>query len=155
MAFRILFVCLGNICRSPTAHAVMRDKAHALPWLEVDSAGTSDYHQGEPADRRSVQTLREHGFNTQSLHSRPVVDEDFYDFDEIWAMDKQNLAELRRRCPEHLHYKLGLLLTILAEQPEQVPDPYYGGADGFLQVLRLIERACDAHLQRIIDKKHN
>lgn len=139
----VLFVCLGNICRSPTAHAVFRQQAaQAGLSVNVESAGTSASHKGEAPDPRSIKAASAYSF--KGLRSRPVLDQDFNEYDLILAMDKQNLADLQRRCPpEHVH-KVKLLMSYhpdFAKVPE-VPDPYYGGPRGFDFVLQLIEVAC-------------
>ncbi|WP_333607997.1 low molecular weight protein-tyrosine-phosphatase [Arsukibacterium sp.] len=148
---KLLFVCLGNICRSPTAHAVMRTKARAqkLP-LYIDSAGTSASHRGHPPDNRSQQVALAAGYDCTGLASRPVKDTDFAYYDLILAMDKDNLQELRHRCPKPYQHKLQLFLHAHTDYPAvaEVPDPYYGGIRGFEQVLMLIEQGCDAILQR-------
>lgn len=150
---KLLFVCLGNICRSPTAHAVMRHKtALANLNVEIESAGTSASHRGEAPDARSVREGEARGYSFQQLRSRPVNDDDFAHYDLILAMDKANLAELQRRCPANYRHKLQLFLQYHPSFPtfEEVPDPYYGGSRGFALVLQLIEEGCDgllAHLQ--------
>ncbi|MDX1677065.1 low molecular weight protein-tyrosine-phosphatase [Arsukibacterium sp.] len=145
-AKRVLIVCLGNICRSPTAHAVLEHKArlHNVN-IEIDSAGTSASHKGERPDNRSVKAASARGYQFNGLYSRPVADHDFDDFDLILAMDNDNLTELKRRCPpEHAH-KLRLFLSFHPDYPalSEVPDPYYSGSKGFELVLDLIEHACD------------
>lgn len=146
---RVLMVCLGNICRSPTAEGVMRARAQARGLaVEVDSAGTAAWHAGSPPDPRSVAHAARRGIDLRSLRARQVSDRDFQAFDLILAMDRQNLAELQRRCPPAQRHKLSLLLTHAAGWPEdEVPDPYYGGEQGFEHVLDGIERACDGLLE--------
>lgn len=140
---KILFVCLGNICRSPTAHAVFRQLAaeHGLV-CEVESAGTSASHKGEAPDPRSIKAAPDYSF--KGIKSRPVLPADFDHYDLILAMDQQNLADLTRRCPPEQQHKLKLLLQYHPEHPkwQEVPDPYYGGARGFAVVFDLIEQAC-------------
>lgn len=139
----VLFVCLGNICRSPTAHAVFRQlAADAGLTVSVESAGTSASHKGEAPDARSIKAAPAYSF--KGLRSRPVLDQDFNDYDLILAMDKQNLADLQRRCPSEQQHKLKLLLSYHPDFPTiaEVPDPYYGGPRGFDFVLQLIEVAC-------------
>lgn len=148
---KVLFVCLGNICRSPTAHAVMRTKARALQFpLEIDSAGTSASHRGHPPDKRSQQVAVQAGYDCAGLASRPVKDTDFAYYDMILAMDNDNLQQLLTRCPEDYQYKIQLFLHAHPDFPAlaEVPDPYYGGIRGFDQVLLLIEQGCEALLQR-------
>lgn len=141
---RILFVCLGNICRSPTAEAVLRAlaarEAPEIP-LEVDSAGTADYHVGQPPDPRTRAAAARRGYDLSALRARTVDSDDFERFDLILAMDRENLAALRRRAPSHTHERLRLFLEFAPDAPEDVPDPYYGGPNGFEEVLDLVETA--------------
>lgn len=151
---KILFVCLGNICRSPTAHAVFRQLATAqgLP-CEVESAGTSASHKGDAPDPRSIKAAPAYSF--KGLKSRPVQPTDFEYYDLILAMDQQNLADLTRRCPPELHHKLKLLLEFHPEYPQwqEVPDPYYGGPRGFSVVFALIEQACQQLVQHLQQRR--
>lgn len=140
---KILFVCLGNICRSPTAHAVFRQLAATQGLVcDVESAGTSASHKGEAPDPRSIKAAPDYSF--KGIKSRPVLPADFHDYDLILAMDQQNLADLTRRCPPEHQHKLKLLLQYHPEYPkwQEVPDPYYGGPRGFAVVFDLIEQAC-------------
>ncbi len=140
---KVLFVCLGNICRSPTAEGVFR-KLVAARGLEdaytVDSAGTSAWHQGEPPDPRSREEALRHGVDISAQRSRPVVVEDFERFDYLVAMDGANLRELRKRCPEPYRARIHRL-TVFAPGlgVTDVPDPYYGGDRGFETVYTIIE----------------
>jgi protein-tyrosine phosphatase len=152
---RILFVCLGNICRSPTAEAVVRAiAAREAPelTLELDSAGTADYHVGQPPDPRTRAAAARRGYDLSALRARVVEPADFERFDLILAMDTENLKALRRRAPAHAHQRLRLFLEFAPESdPRDVPDPYYGGPNGFEEVLDLIEEATRgllAHLRR-------
>jgi protein-tyrosine phosphatase len=152
---RILFVCLGNICRSPTAEGVLRElavrEAPELP-LEIDSAGTAGYHVGEPPDPRMCHAAARRGYDLSGLRARVVEPGDFERFDLILAMDEDNLRALKRRAPAHGHERLRLFLEFAPESPTaEVPDPYYGGAKGFEEVLDLVESAARgllAHLRR-------
>lgn len=151
MAKKVLFVCLGNICRSPTAHAVFRHKVNERRLqVEIESAGTSAYHQGAKPDQRSVTLGQQRGYDFSAIYSRPVKDQDFAYYDEIYAMDCQNLTALERRCPPEHRGKLKLFLQCHTEFPtvQEVPDPYYGGARGFELVMDLIEQGCDAVLDQ-------
>lgn len=145
MKTRILFVCLGNICRSPTAEAVFRAiAARELPDLEltIDSAGTAGYHIDEPPDRRTREAAARRGYDLSNLRARRVEPEDFEQFDLILAMDRQNLRSLERSAPVHVRQRIRLFLEYAPEAGEtEVPDPYYGGANGFEHVLDLIEAA--------------
>jgi protein-tyrosine phosphatase len=150
---KILFVCLGNICRSPTAEAVMRGiAAHEAPGfaLTVDSAGTANYHPGAPPDRRAQATARKRAYDLSDLRARQVRNEDFAVFDLILAMDRNNLQELQQRAPYSARAKIQLFLDYAPEQPvREVPDPYYGGSGGFEEVLDLIEAAARGLLRRL------
>ncbi|MBV8144883.1 MAG: low molecular weight phosphotyrosine protein phosphatase [Gammaproteobacteria bacterium] len=142
---RILFVCLGNICRSPTAEAVVRTMAaHEAPelTLEVDSAGTAGYHVGEPPDPRMQAAAARRGYELGALRARMIESGDFERFDLILAMDRQNLTVLQRRASETSRERVRLFLEFAGlGEPHEVPDPYYGGPNGFEEVLDLIERA--------------
>jgi protein-tyrosine phosphatase len=152
---RILFVCLGNICRSPTAEAVLRALAvREAPelGLEVDSAGTAGYHIGEPPDSRTRRAAARRGYDLAALRARIIEPGDFERFDLILAMDRENLQVLRRRAPKQAHERLRLFLEFAPHgAPEDVPDPYYGGPNGFEEVLDLVEsgaRGLLAHLRQ-------
>lgn len=142
---RILFVCMANICRSPMAEGVLRalaEHAGVSAIIEVDSAGTHAYRRGEPPDQRAREVAASRGYDLSGLRARQVTEQDFERFDRILAMDRQNFALLRRYCPPEHRYKLGLFLDYadgLAEK--EVPDPYYGGVQGFENVLEMSEHA--------------
>lgn len=150
---RVLFVCLGNICRSPTAEGVLRAfAAREAPELrlEVDSAGTAGYHIGEPPDARTRQAAARRGYDLGKLRARVVEPADFERFDLILAMDRENLSVLRRRAPQMAHERLRLLLEFAPPgSPEDVPDPYYGGPNGFEEVLDLVEAAVRGLLRHL------
>ena len=150
---RILFVCLGNICRSPTAEAVLRElAAREAPelTLEVDSAGTAEYHVGQPPDPRTRAAAARRGYDLSALRARTVESTDFERFDLILAMDRDNLKALRRRAPSHTHERLRLFLEFSPDAaPEDVPDPYYGGPNGFEEVLDLVEAATRGLLKHL------
>jgi protein-tyrosine phosphatase len=145
MTRRILFFCMGNICRSPTAEGVMRAKLAAAGLdVEVDSAGTHGYHVGEPPDERSQAHALKRGYDLSALRARQLVAEDFSRFDLVLAMDEDNLANARRLCPPSQRHRLRLLLDYAPNAGRRhVPDPYYGGAAGFDEVLDLVEAACN------------
>lgn len=141
---RLLFVCLGNICRSPTAEAVGRHLAKRRGLaVEVDSAGTYGGHEGNPPDPRSKAAGEKRGYSFAGIRSRKITRADFTDFDLILAMDNSNLEALRKLCPQPLQHKLSLLLSHSDNAQSEVPDPYYGGSRGFELVLDLIEQGCN------------
>ena len=141
----VLFVCLGNICRSPTAEGVFRAALVQLGLAErifADSAGIGDWHVGSPPDRRAIQAARRRGYDLTSLRGRQVVPADFTRFGWILAMDLSNLRALEVMRPPAFNGHLGLLLDLVPGAPvREVPDPYYGGPDGFERVLDLVEQA--------------
>jgi protein-tyrosine phosphatase len=150
---RVLMVCMGNICRSPTAEGVLRAKllrAGLGGRVVVDSAGTLDSHAGEAPDARSIAHAAARGYDLSRLRARAVVAEDFERFDWLLAMDDDNLAWLRKRAPAGVAERCALLLPFagLQIEPPQVPDPYYGSAAGFERVLDLLEQACDPLVAR-------
>ncbi len=142
---RILFVCMGNICRSPSAEGVARslfDRAGLAAQVDLDSAGTHGYHVGEPPDQRARQAAARRGYDLAPLRARQVSDADFSRFDLILAMDRANLSALSRRCPAEERHKLRLFLDYAHNwREDEVPDPYYGGDAGFERVLDMIEDA--------------
>ncbi|MEH6564547.1 MAG: low molecular weight protein-tyrosine-phosphatase [Halopseudomonas sp.] len=148
---RVLFVCLGNICRSPTAQGVFEARLHERGLQQnfvVDSAGTGGYHTGESPDKRATAAARKRGYDLSVQRARAVRDSDFVDFDLILAMDKSNLQNLLARAPASTQARIQLFMSILPQGPEEVPDPYFGGADGFEQVLDMLEQAADAWLDQ-------
>lgn len=151
--YRVLFVCLGNICRSPTAEGVCRHLVEQRGWrgrVVVDSAGTGAWHAGQPPDRRSQLEARGRGIDLSKQRARAVELRDFEYFDAILAMDSDNLTALRRLCPPQYAHKVAALLAYAPNQTHaDVPDPYYGGEDGFRQVFDLIEAGCTGFLQSI------
>ena len=150
---RILFVCLGNICRSPTAEGVFRAiAARDAPELaiEVDSAGTAGYHIGEPPDARTRQAASRRGYDLSALRARIVEPRDFENFDLILAMDRENLSVLHHRAPAHVRERVRLFLEFAPDATvTEVPDPYYGGPNGFEEVLDLVETATHGLLQHL------
>lgn len=154
----ILFVCMGNICRSPTAEAVFRAKVRAAGLtgeILIESAGTHAYHVGEAPDPRSQEYALRRGIDMAMQRARQVRAEDFAKFDLLLAMDGNNLALIQAACPPAYHYKLGLLMDYARRhKATEVPDPYYGGPNGFNIVLDYIEDAADGLLDTLIKARH-
>lgn len=162
--YRIAFVCLGNICRSPMAELVLRrqiDEAGLSDRVAVRSAGTGDYHVGEPADERASATLRDAGYDASRHRAAQFVAEDFTDVDLVLALDRSNAANLRRIAPDAA--SAGKIALLRAYDPTatddlDVPDPYFGGPEGFPHALALVEQACRGvleHVQRELDAKRS
>lgn len=152
MRMNILFVCMGNICRSPTAEGVFRQRvstAGLADRVHIDSAGTGDWHVGKGPDPRICRAALRRGYDLSSLRARQVAVEDFQRFDLILAMDHDNLLRLKDLQPDSAPAELDLWLRRYGLGSGVVPDPYYGGADGFEQVLDLIEQASDALLDEV------
>jgi protein-tyrosine phosphatase len=151
---RVLFVCLGNICRSPTGEGVFRSylSDQGLEGeVEVDSAGTGDWHVGERADPRMRRAAESRGFRLDSI-ARQVTPDELGDWDLVVAMDESNLQQLRR-LDSAAGARIHLLSEFLASgAPRDVPDPYYGGHDGFDRVIDLIESACPVIVERLLEK---
>ena len=157
MTNRVLFVCLGNICRSPTAEGVLRgiaarEFAGVPPY--VDSAGTADYHVGEPPDRRTVAAARRRGYDLASLRARRIARSDFESFDYILAMDRANLGELESLGGGTSKVHVGLFMEFAPELAlDEVPDPYYGGIEDFERVLDLCESGARGLLRKLAARK--
>ncbi len=153
MNIKVLFVCMGNICRSPTAEAVFRrrvEEAGLEREICIDSAGTHDYHIGEPPDARTRQAAMQRGYDMSALRGRQVSRADFSSFDYVLAMDDANLSILRRLRPGDAAGHLGLFLDYASRHDtREVPDPYYGGDEGFERVLDMVEEAAGRWLDRI------
>lgn len=152
---RILMICTGNICRSPTAEAVLRrlaEQAGVAHRIEVDSAGTTGYHVGEAPDRRSQQHAARRGYDLSGLRARQVQAADFEAFDWLIALDRGHLAELQAVAPAQAGARIALLMDF-ADDPQggEVPDPYYGGAAGFEDVLDRVEAGCRGLLTRALN----
>jgi protein-tyrosine phosphatase len=150
---KILFVCLGNICRSPTAEVVFRTLlAREAPEIEVevDSAGTAGYHVGAPPDSRTQEAARRRGYDMSALRARIVEPRDFETYDLILAADRSTQSALLRRAPRNAHERIRLLLEFAADADTlEVPDPYYGGGTGFEEVLDLVEAAARGLLSHL------
>lgn len=152
---RVLFVCLGNICRSPTAHGVfevMVREAGLDDRIEVDSSGTGDWHVGKAPDARSVAEAKSRGYDLSHLRARQVEVADFHEFDLIIAMDHSNLADLKAMQPADGRAEVRLFLEFATDADvDEVPDPYYGGTEGFARVFQLVESASHGLLVHIIE----
>jgi protein-tyrosine phosphatase len=149
---KVLFVCLGNICRSPTAEGVFRHKVRAAGLedrIEIDSAGTGDWHVGKAPDARTRAAALRRGYDLSGLRARQVSVADFSRYDLVLAMDNANLRDLKRLRGSSGQAELDLFLRRYELELDEVPDPYYGGEDGFEQVLDLVERACDGLLTEV------
>lgn len=150
---KVLFVCMGNICRSPMAEGVFHklvQEAGLENQVTIDSAGTHSYHVGDAPDQRAQATLRDRGIDISGLRGRQVADPDFKQFDYIVAMDTANLNNLKRRAPFDYQDKIRLMLSYSRKFPNlDVPDPYFGGTEGFGEVLKMVEDAGQGLLKEI------
>lgn len=149
---RVLFVCLGNICRSPTAEGVFQQavvRAGLDGRVTIDSCGVGDWHVGKAPDPRSQAAARQRGIEIGHLRARQLKASDFHEFDYVLGMDRENLAAMRALQPANSQAQVGLLLDYAGLPQSDVPDPYYGGDDGFEQVLDLIERASQGLLDEL------
>jgi len=149
---RVLMVCLGNICRSPTAEGVFRhivQEAGLADRVDVDSAGTHAYHIDQPPDRRAQAAAERRGFSMSGIRARRVQIEDFERFNYIIAMDRDNLALLIDQAEAEYHDKIHLFLEFASGHEDEVPDPYYGGTTGFERVLDLVEEASRGLLETL------
>lgn len=150
---RILMVCLGNICRSPTAEGVLRAKARKRDVeLYIDSAGTGGWHIGNPPDKRMTQAANLRGYDLSKQRARQVDLADFYEFDLLLAMDLQNQADLLAMAPPNRDADIRLFLDFAGGKIRETPDPYYGGPSGFEHVLDLVEAGADGLLDYLADE---
>jgi protein-tyrosine phosphatase len=152
MRTRVLFVCLGNICRSPTAEGVFRARAQAagLTDLIIDSAGTAAWHVGKRPDERTIRAAHQRGYDLAGLRARQVQEADFQSFDLILAMDRQNLNDLNTMRPASAVSRVDLFLSYATQLKQRdVPDPYYGGGEGFELVLDMVEQASDGLIEQL------
>ncbi|MFT7414208.1 MAG: protein-tyrosine phosphatase [Methylophagaceae bacterium] len=154
---KVLFVCMGNICRSPTAEGVFNkviDDMGTASRFIVDSAGTHAYHIGEQSDARSQQMARSRGIDLSKIRARKVIQSDFEIFDHILAMDSNNYQMLIDASPSEYHHKIKLFLDYAPERKEKdVPDPYFGGQNGFTHVFDLVEDASKGFYNKVINQK--
>lgn len=154
---KVLMVCLGNICRSPTAHGVLEflvEKNNLSSQIIVESAGTSGWHIGSPPDSRSQRAALKRGYDLSHQQGRKAIPGDFDEFDYILAMDEENLHNLQVICPDHYAGHLGLFLAFSQKFDYiEVPDPYYGEGDGFELVLDLVEDAAEGLLNAILKQR--
>jgi len=151
-ATSVLFVCMGNICRSPLAEGIFRQglaEARLTELVTVDSAGTGNWHQGDAPDIRSVETALRHGIDISAQRARQVTAEDFERFDLIFAMDRSNEATMRARAPSSRHDRIFLFLDDTLGSRADVPDPYHGGASGFEDVYQLLRHGCEELVSRL------
>ena len=150
---KVLFVCMGNICRSPTAHGVFRhlvEHNQLTDHIEIDSAGTHAYHVGNPPDSRSAATALERGIDLSDLRARQVTVDDFATYDYVIAMDRENHGNLMRLCPENYRERIHMFMDFTDDWSNaEVPDPYYGGASGFDRVFDMVESASVGLLAQI------
>jgi protein-tyrosine phosphatase len=156
-AVRVLFVCTGNICRSPTAEGIFLQlvrEARLEERIVADSAGTHGYHVGEPPDRRTCEAATRRGYDLSALRARKFERRDFHDFDVVLAMDRENHAHLARMAPPGEAHKLKMMMRYARRFREhEVPDPYYGGSRGFELVFDMIEDAARGLLEAIIEER--
>ena len=152
-SFSVLFVCMGNICRSPTAHGVFRHKVTQEGLSDavvVDSAGTHNYHPNSPPDERSQAHAAKRGYDLSDLRARQINGGDFEKFDLILVMDLDNMAQVQQECPPQYQHKVRRLTEFCLQfDSKVVPDPYHGGGNGFERVLDLVEDACEGLLRHI------
>ncbi len=152
----VLLVCLGNICRSPTAEAIFTqqvEQAGLASQFMIDSAGTGDWHVGQAPDQRALRVAQQRGYVMEHLRARQVADADFQRFDYILAMDEQNLSDLKARCPMTFHGELKLFLSYREQTELAVPDPYDLAGDAFETMVDLIEQGSRHLLTSIIERE--
>ena len=147
---KVLMVCLGNICRSPLAEGILKNKAKNLN-ITVDSAGTAGYHIGNPPDSRSIEIAKKHNINIENQKARQFTRKDFQEFDTIYVMDKNNYSHLISLADnQEEREKIQMILNEVTENSyDSVPDPYYGGDDGFKKIYDILEEACEKIVKKI------
>lgn len=149
---KILFVCMGNICRSPMAEGIFSNlvlQEKVSEQFFIDSAGTGAWHEGDPPDSRAIAKMAQKGIDISSQLSRPLNEIDFKDFDFIFAMDHDNLKKTRARAPEHTLHKIHLFMDYSLGEDTDVPDPYYDHGDGFEIVYDMLGDACASLLDKL------
>ncbi|QKK02530.1 MAG: low molecular weight phosphotyrosine protein phosphatase [Pseudomonadota bacterium] len=152
---RILFVCLGNICRSPTAKAVFDARLRRAGLaIETDSAGTIGYHAGSPPDPRAMHLARQRGLDLSDQRARELRERDFERFDMIYVMDRDNLEAVLRRRPSSASARVELVMSLAPDYGiDEVPDPYYGGENGFVRVVDMLEAAADRLARQLSERR--
>ena len=153
MSVHVVFVCMGNICRSPTAHALFRKAVAAAGLCDeiaIDSAGTHAYHIGNPPDARATATALSRGIDMKDFRARQLCEADFEHFNYVVAMDRENLGLLEASCPPSAQGRLSLMLDWTEGWGDEVPDPYYGGEEGFVRVFDMLTEASQGFLAHII-----
>ncbi len=152
---RILFVCLGNICRSPLAEGILRDiteKTGRKQDFDIDSAGTGGWHAGDPPDSRSITVAARNGIDISRLRGRKIALSDFTRFDLVLAMDRSNLRNLRSLAPAAAHERIHLFSQYAAGKDRDVPDPYYGDAKDFSDVYSMLFDGCSSIAERLWER---
>lgn len=156
-SIKVLFVCMGNLCRSPMAEGVFKHyvaQAGLQDLIVSDSAGTHDYHVGDPPDPRAQRASERRGYDISGLRGRQVSRRDFGEFDYVLAMDEMNLRLLQRLCPKEHAHKVKLFLAFSADgEVRDVPDPYYAGTQAFERVLDLVEQAAQGLLRHLLNER--
>jgi protein-tyrosine phosphatase len=154
MSIKILMVCLGNICRSPLAEGILKSKLPKTGYI-VDSAGTGNWHVGNPPDHRSIAVAKENGLNISELRGRQITEKDFYDFDYIYVMDNQNYQDVIKIAPDtNAKQKVKMILNeLFPNENVDVPDPYYGSHEGFQKVYQMLDKACDCIVAKALHNK--
>ncbi len=155
MNVRVLFVCMGNICRSPTAQALFQEAVTAAGLddeITTDSAGTHAYHIGNPPDARAIITALDRGVDMTDLRARQVCEADFEQFNYVVAMDRDNLSLLEASCSPPEQHRLSLMLDWAEGWGDEVPDPYYGGDEGFVRVFDMLTEASQGLLEHIVSR---
>ena len=153
--YRLMFVCMGNICRSPTAHAVMQNIIEEQEFeadFEIQSSGTHAYHIGEPADPRAQATAKARGIDMSALRAQKIAITDYDYFDWILAMDDENLKLIEYYAPENYSANCCLLMNFSKKTNTIVPDPYYGGPQGFEEVFDMVDDACRGLLTHLLNQ---